>query len=163
MAGSFDVEQLLRLWTQPSPTAEQAVDRFRTLATDPAMVNETVLTARQLVDRAAVLQEALPIRNGGPGGGVARARDERARAPTIDAVTDAGDTVAVASRLSGRHVGPFPSSAGPVPPTGEWPSVRIIDILTLTDGRISGIVMVADELGTLSQVGAVQIAGAPVG
>jgi hypothetical protein len=35
----------------------------------------------------------------------------------------------------------------------------VIDILTLTDGRISNIWMVADELGTLVSLGAVRWGG----
>jgi hypothetical protein len=34
--------------------------------------------------------------------------------------------------------------------------VRVIDILTLTDGKVSSIWMCADELGTLAPLGAVR-------
>jgi hypothetical protein len=44
-----------------------------------------------------------------------------------------------------------------VPPTGQWVDVRIIDILTLTGGRISGIWMVADWLTALAAAGAVHV------
>jgi hypothetical protein len=37
--------------------------------------------------------------------------------------------------------------------------VRVIDVLTLTDGRVSGIVMVADELALLHGLGALALAG----
>ena len=35
--------------------------------------------------------------------------------------------------------------------------LRVVDVLTLTDGRISGIVMVADELANLHRLGAVAL------
>jgi predicted ester cyclase len=75
------------------------------------------------------------------------------------AVVDAGVSVAVAFRLAGRQVGPLDTSVGRLPPTGQRIDLRIIDILTLTDGRISGIWMVADWLTALAAAGAVQVSG----
>jgi hypothetical protein len=72
-------------------------------------------------------------------------------------VIDAGASVAVAFLLAGRQVGPLQTPAGPVAPTGRWVGVQIIDVLTLTDGRISDIRMVADWLGALATVGAVHV------
>jgi len=66
-------------------------------------------------------------------------------------------SVAVAFRLSGRHVGTLTTAAGPVPATGRALEVRVIDVLTITEGRISGIWMVADELGALVSVDAVRL------
>jgi hypothetical protein len=65
--------------------------------------------------------------------------------------------VALAFRLAGRQVGPLQTPAGPVPPTGQRIDVQIIDVLTLTDGRVSDIRMVADWLGALAAVGAVSV------
>ena len=42
-------------------------------------------------------------------------------------------------------------------PTGQEIALRVIDILTLTDGRISEITMVADELAGLVAVGAARL------
>ena len=72
-------------------------------------------------------------------------------------VVDAGTSVAVVFRLAGRQVGPLQTPAGQVAPTGRWVDVQIIDVLTLTDGRISDIRMVADWLGALAAVGAVHL------
>ena len=44
-------------------------------------------------------------------------------------------------------------------PTGAPIGTEVIDILTLTGGRISSIGMVADELGALTAVDAVRIVG----
>ena len=134
---SFDVSALLDLWTRPHPDPAAGVDAFRQLYTDPVRVNGADLTCAELLQRAYALQGAL-------------ADVER----TVLEVCDAGDQVAVAFRLSGRHVGPLGTSAGMLAAIGSMISLRVIDVLTLTDGRISAITMVADELGALAPIGA---------
>jgi hypothetical protein len=137
----FDAEGLLRLWTDPLPEDDgAAAAAFRTSYRDPVTVNGTPLTAADLVARARAMQKALE-------------RPER----EVLSVVDAGASVAVAFRLAGRQVGPLQTPAGPVAPTGRWVGVQIIDVLTLTDGRISDIRMVADWLGALATVGAVHV------
>jgi ketosteroid isomerase-like protein len=139
----FDVHQLLRLWTDPLPEDDGAAAAvFRELYSDPVIVNGISLTAADLVARARLMQEALE-------------RPER----EVLSVVDAGDSVAVAFRLAGRQVGPLETSAGRVPPTGQRLDLRIIDVLTLTDGRISGIWMVADWLTALAAAGVVHMSG----
>ena len=138
---AFDVERLLRLWTEPLPEdGGAAAAAFRELYTDPVTVNGTPLTAGDLVARARAMQAALE-------------RPER----EVLSVVDAGASVALAFRLAGRQVGPLQTPAGQVPPTGRRVDVQIIDILTLTDGRVSDIRMVADWLGALAAVGAVHV------
>jgi hypothetical protein len=137
----FDVSRLLRLWTDPLPADDRAAAAaFRQVYSDPVTVNGISLTAADLVTRARAMQHALE----GP---------ER----EVLSVIDAGASVAVAFRLAGRQVGPLETPAGRVPPTGRRVDVRIIDVLTLTDGRISGIVMVADWLTALVAAGAVRV------
>ena len=63
-----------------------------------------------------------------------------------------GDKVAVAFRHRARHDGPWPTSAGVVPATGKEVHGLGIDILTVREGRIEGIWVVADELQRLEQV-----------
>ena len=65
--------------------------------------------------------------------------------------------VVVAFRLVGTHTGPLPTPLGVVPATGGAVDLRVIDVLTLTDGRISGIVMAGDELGNLVRLGVVAL------
>ena len=65
--------------------------------------------------------------------------------------------VALAFRMGGRQVGPLSTAVGPLAPTGQHLQLRVIDVLTLSDGRISAINMVADELGALAAVGAVRL------
>jgi hypothetical protein len=136
----FDVERLLRLWTEPLPGDDAAEAAFRELYTDPVSVNGAPVGVAGLVARARALHQALDA-------------PER---EVLD-VADAGAKVAVAFRLRGRQVGVFGTSAGPLPATGRVLDLRIVDLLTITDGRISAIWMVADELGALAGVDAVRL------
>jgi ketosteroid isomerase-like protein len=139
---AFDIQALLDLWTRLPADPSEAADAFRILYTDPVVVNGATLTADDLVARAHALQQTYsPLRR-----------------EVLD-VCDAGDKVAVAFRLGGRQVGPLHTAAGVLEPTGQEITQRVMDILTLTDGRISEITMVADELGALAAVGAVRLAG----
>ena len=140
-AMAFDVDRLLRLWSELPADDAAAAAAFRELYTDPVTVNGAPVGAAGLVARARALQAALdPV--------------ER---EVVD-VVEGGGKVAVAFRLRGRHAGPLSTSAGPVPATGGVVELRVIDVLTLTDGRISEIWMVADELGALVGIGAVRLA-----
>ena len=136
----FDVDRLLRLWSEPLPDGGAAEEAFRAVYTDPVTVNGTPLTAADLVTRARAVQSTF----------------ERVERRVVSVVED-GDRVAVAFRMGGRQVGPFATSAGPLPPTGRQLELRVIDVLTLTDGRISDIWMVADELGALAALDAVRL------
>ncbi|NYJ08394.1 ester cyclase [Petropleomorpha daqingensis] len=138
---AFDVDRLLRLWTDPLPDDDAAAaDAFRALYTDPVRVNGAELTAADLVARARALQRVFeePLRE-------------------VLEVVEGDGKVAVAFRLGGRQVGPLATAAGPLAATGQHLQLRVIDVLTLTDGRISAITMVADELGALAAVGAVRL------
>jgi predicted ester cyclase len=143
---AFDVDRLLGLWSDPPPDDAAAAAAFRELYTDPVSVNGSPVTAAGLVARARALQ------------GVFDGVDRQ----VLD-VVDTGGKVAVAFRLSGRQVGTLSTSAGPVPPTGRPVALRVIDVLTLTDGRISDIWMVADELGALVALDAVRLVAGPGG
>jgi ketosteroid isomerase-like protein len=137
---AFDVERLLRLWTDPMPAGDAAAAAFGQVYADPVTVNGLPLSVADLVVRARTMQAAL----------------ERPEHEVLG-VVDAGDSVALAFRPAGRQVGPLETSAGRLPPTGRWLDVRIIDVLTLADGRISGIWMAADWLATLAAAGAVRL------
>jgi predicted ester cyclase len=143
----LDIEALLDLWTRPLPSSlEAAAEAFRRLYTDPVTINGVALRAEDLVVRAERLQAAL-------------ADAER----EILDICATDTKVAVAFRLSGRQVGPLATAAGVLPPTGHQISLRVIDILTLTEGRISSITMVADELAALASVGAATLLSDPRG
>jgi predicted ester cyclase len=110
--------------------------------TDPVTVNGASLTIADLVERARALQGAFA------------ALEMR----LVDQVETAGK-LAIAFVLRGRHVGPYPTALGTVAPTGRQVEVRTIDVLTVTDGRISAIWVVSDELGMRSQLGALEFTG----
>jgi SnoaL-like polyketide cyclase len=60
--------------------------------------------------------------------------------------------------MRGRHVGPYVSPLGLVAPTRRDIEVRTIDVLTVTEGVISAIWVVSDDLGLLRQLDAVKLA-----
>ena len=68
--------------------------------------------------------------------------------------------VALAFVMRGTHTGPYPSPLGIIAPTGRSVAIRTIDVLTLTQGRVSAIWVNADDLGLLVQLGAV-VQGSP--
>ena len=136
----FDVERLLRLWTDVPADDAAAEAAFRAVYTDPVTINGTPRHASDLVARARGLGAVF----------------EDLRRDVLD-VVDTEGKVAVAFRLRGRHVGTLATAAGPVAATGRSIEIRVIDLLTITDGRISDIWMVADELGALVAVDAVSL------
>ena len=136
---AFDLDSLLALWTSPLPADEDAAaSKFREYYHDPVTVNGSQLTAADLVTRARGVQAML----------------EDAENVVLDSF-EAGDKVALAFRMRGRQVGPMATTLGPLPPDGQPLDVRVVDLLTLVDGRVSNIWMVADELGVLVSRGAV--------
>lgn len=133
----LDVEELLRLWTDPLPGDDgAAADAVRRLYTDPVTVNGAPLGAADLVARARTLQAGL-------------ADPER----EVLAVVEAGDVVTVVFRLAGRHVGPLHTPAGRLPATGAHLDLRVVDVLAVDGGRIRTIWTVADWLGALAAAG----------
>lgn len=138
---NVDIEALLSLWSEEPPPGTDAEEAFRRFYADPVTVNGVPLTAGQLVARAEALRNTFedPSRE-------------------VLEVCAAADKVAVAFRLSGRQTGPLATSAGVLAPTGRVVTLRVIDILTVVGGRITDVVMVADELGALAAIDAVSLA-----
>jgi len=129
--------RLLSLWSDGLPADdESAVRAFRELYTDPVPVNGTPLAATDLVARARVLHAALAD--------LRHELVERVETP---------DHLVIGFYLHGRHVGPFPTALGPVPATGRELSIRATDILRVTDGRISSIWVISDDLSALLGLG----------
>ena len=135
----FDVDAMMRLWSEQLPDSEEeAAAAFRELYTDPVVVNGAELSVADLVARARAVHRTFDRRDN----------------EILDVVQD-DDKVAVAFRMSGQQVGPLATTLGPLPPSGRRLELRVIDILTLTNGRVSKIWMVADELGALVAADAV--------
>jgi ketosteroid isomerase-like protein len=137
---AFDVERLLRLWTDLPPDDAAAEAAFGEVYADPVVINGVPMGVAALVARARSLGAAF----------------EGLERELLQVVHD-GTTTAVAFRLRGRHVGPLSTAAGSVPATGRPLDLRVIDVLTVSDGRISSIWMVADELGALVAADAVRL------
>jgi len=135
------LERLLRLWQRPVVAGPEAEAAFREVYADPVTVNGAPMSVADLVQRARMLQGAFT--------------DLR-----IEVVHDyeLPNRIVVAFFMHGRHTGPFVTALGTVPATGREVTQRITDILTLTDGRISEIWVIADDLGVLQQLGAVRLA-----
>jgi ketosteroid isomerase-like protein len=134
------VDDIMALWMSLPTDDTEARDAFSRVYADRVLVNGTELTLDDLVVRARALQSALS--------GLSHELLER---------EEVDDKLVVAFVLRGRHTGLLTTSIGQVAATGEEVSIQGMDVLTLTDGRITKITVLADELGLLSRLGAVTL------
>jgi predicted ester cyclase len=132
---TLDVDRLMSLWTTPPAERADAVSDFAQLYADPVLINGQPVTLAALVDRARAIHTAF----------------SQHRITVVDLVAS-GDKVAVAFRHQARHDGPWHTSVGVVPATGTEVHGIGLDILTVREGRIEQIWVVADELQRLEQV-----------
>ena len=139
MADLLDLVQ--ELWTGPvdaDPAAAAAA--FGRAYTDPVLVNGSPMSLVALAGRARALHRAF----------------DGLSMQILDRV-DTADRLVIAFLMRGRQVGDYSSPLGTVPPTGRDIEVRTIDVLTLRNGLIAAVWVVADELGMLTQLGAVRL------
>ena len=134
------VDRLLPLWTRPVRAREDPRAAFAEVYADPVVVNGTAMTITELVDRAWSLQQAF----------------DRLGMDIIDTV-EAPGRIVIAFIMRGRHVGPYLSPLGTVAPTHRDIEVRTIDVLTISNGLVSAIWVVSDDLALLRQLGAAQL------
>jgi ketosteroid isomerase-like protein len=137
------VTRLLSVWDDVPADDAAAEAAFRALYTDPVRINGTEVPVAQLVRRARMTSAAL-----------------QGRTTELLSQVTTGDRTAVAFRMHGRHVGPMDTPLGPVAGDGRPVTMQVIDLLTVREGRISEIWMVADLLGMLASTGAVRLATA---
>jgi XTP/dITP diphosphohydrolase len=131
------VDRLLALWVRP-PTGDDADEAaFREAYADPVTLNGTDVPVGDLVERYRMLHAAFADLS-------IELLDRR----------ELGDALAIVLRQRGRQVGPLATPWGPLAASGGSFDVLGIDLLTVVDGRISAIWVVADELGRLAQLGA---------
>ncbi len=135
------VERLERLWTQPLAGPDEALAAFGEAYTDPVSINGADVPLVDVVDRARDLQRAFAD----------------LRMELIEQI-EAPGSIAIAFWQRGRHVGPLETPLGEISPTGREFTIRVIDVLSLTEGRISAIQVVPDNLGLVMQLGAVRLA-----
>ena len=134
------VDRLLPLWTRPVRARDDPRAAFAEVYADPVVVNGTAMTITELVDRARSLQQAF----------------DRLGMDIVDTV-EAPGRIVIAFIMRGRHVGPYRSPLGTVAPTHRDIEVRTIDVLTVSNGLVSAIWVVSDDLALLRQLGAAQL------
>ena len=135
----IDVDRLMTLWATPPATDDTALAEIRALYHDPVPINGTSFTAHDLLTRVRAMQRAYG-----------------ALQHTVLDRVETSDRLVLAFRLTGRHTGPLTTPLGELRTTWRSFGVRVIDILTVTDGRISAGTMVADELAQLTALGALR-------
>ncbi|GAB3873316.1 ester cyclase [Dactylosporangium cerinum] len=133
---SMDLDAVLALWDQPvDDRADPAAD-FRRFYLDPVPVNGTPMTADDLVARARALQVAFADR----------------RTELVHRVETAGRLV-IGFYMHVTHVGPYVTPLGPVEATGRRLKIRVNDILTVENGKISDIWVMSDDVDLMRQLG----------
>jgi ketosteroid isomerase-like protein len=136
------VARLMGLWSTPLPDDDaEALAAFRGIYTDPVEVNGTTMALDDLLARGRAMQRAY--------GGIGHRLIDRVDAP---------GRLVVAFHLLATHTGPLETPLGTVAATGRPVDVRVVDVLTLTGGRVSAITMVADELTALHRLGVLALA-----
>jgi hypothetical protein len=78
--------------------------------------------------------------------------------PFAQLVARSGDRFVLVFLQRGRHAGPFETPLGSLAPTGRTFEIRVIDVLTISDGRIGAIEVVPDNLSLMTQLDAVRLA-----
>ena len=134
------VHRALALWSTPLPEGDAAVAAFRSVYADPLAVNGSSTPLQVLVDRARMMQGAL----------------EHLRHEIHERFETPGRR-AFAFRILGRHVGPFSTPLGEVAATGRPVELVGMDIFLVDEeeGRITGVWAIADYLGLLIQMDAI--------
>ena len=130
------LDRLLGLWSNPIDDAEIALSAFGEVYTDPISINDTVLPLSALVER-----------------GKSRAEAFEAHETTILETLELPGKIVIAFIARMKHIGTLHTTIGDLPASGRTAEARTIDILTVTDGRISEIRVVSDDLGVLKQLG----------
>ncbi|WP_433303646.1 ester cyclase [Actinoplanes sp. CA-030573] len=128
---SLDLERLMAVWDEPGNA-----EAFVRLYADPVILNGVATPPAALAAMARGLHAAI---------------SEQSR-EILDVFT-AGDRVAVAFVLRGRHTGTLGSRLGPMPASGAVLEASVIDLFTVADGKITEVRAVSDELGLLLGAG----------
>ena len=132
------VDRLLAVWTQPPEDPAVLEQELRAIYTDPLTLNGVTQPLSELV--------AFAVRTAGA------FSDQSSE---ILQKHQTADILTFAFVRRGRHTGTYASSLGPIEATGRTFELRVIDLLTLENGRIAGGWAISDELGLLRQLGAV--------
>ena len=126
----LDLEALLALWE--TPTSQDPIADFAAFYVDPVVINDVPTSLADLVARATAVKRAFAD----------------SETTILDMVAEDGK-IALAFRREATHVGMWPTPLGDVPATGERVTLLGMDILTVEDGRITAIRVLADDLAVL--------------
>jgi hypothetical protein len=130
------LDRLMQLWGSPPREGEQALADFRAVYADPVLLNGSPATVEQLVTRSRSLHAAF-----------ADLRME------VLKTVEAPGHLSVVFRQKGCHAGLLRTPLGDLEPAGSSFDAMSIDVLTIDDGLITEIWVVADELSRLVQLG----------
>ena len=126
----LDLEALLALWE--TPTSQDPIADFAAFYADPVVINDVPTSLADLVARATAVKRAFAD----------------SETTILDMVAEDGK-IAFAFRREATHVGMWPTPLGDVPATGGRVTLLGMDILTVEDGRITAIRVLADDLAVL--------------
>jgi hypothetical protein len=129
--------RLFDLWSTPPDTHDDPLAAFAAVYTDPVLINGAAMALADIVARARALHVAF----------------SEHEIEVVERIEQPGK-LAVAFRHAAVHSGPWTTAVGEIAPTGTRVTGLGIDLLTLDDGRVSQIWVLADELQRLAQVGA---------
>jgi predicted ester cyclase len=128
------VEQALALWDEGVAERDDAVDRFRSVYTDPVVVNGVPTSLEDLTARAAGMAGAFADRR-----------------TTVHEVVEGEGFLAFAFEIRARHVGQWVGLAATVPPSGREVILRGMDIFHVDDdGRVARLWAVNDQSDLLA-------------
>ena len=134
------IDRVMALWAEPVPDGPAGEAAFGRCYAGELTVNGAAFTVAGLTARARALQAAYSgIR------------------PEVVQVVTAPDVIVVAFLMHVTHTGTLTTPLGEVAATGRTGFARTIDILTVRDGKIAAVTVVADELGLLSQLGVLRL------
>jgi ketosteroid isomerase-like protein len=128
------------LWTEPLGSESEALIAFGETYADPVRINGVDVGLAELVVRARMLQRAFSDLQIEP----------------LEQI-ESGDRFVLAFLQRGRHTGRFETPLGSIEPTTHTFEIRVIDVLTISDGRITAIEVVPDNLSLMMQLGAVRL------
>jgi ketosteroid isomerase-like protein len=128
------------LWTEPLGSESEALIAFAETYADPVRINGIDVGLADLVVRARMLQRAFSDLQIEP----------------LEQI-ESGDRFVLAFLQRGRHTGRFETPLGSIESTKRTFEIRVIDVLTISDGRITAIEVVPDNLSLMMQLGAVRL------
>jgi hypothetical protein len=134
------VPQLTRLWTEPFGSEAEALLAFGETYADPVRINGIDVGLSELVVRARMLQRAFSDLQIEP----------------LEQI-ESGDRFVLAFLQRGRHTGRLETPLGSIEPTTRTFEIRVIDVITISDGRITVIEVVPDNFSLMMQLGAVRL------